>query len=243
MTVLLLAGSGEGRRMCGFCADHGIPTLASLAGATRDPKELAVPVRVGGFGGGAEFVSFVKDQGITRILDMTHPFAAAISQRTAQIAAQNGWRYLRYERPTWRAGAQDHWISIAKEEDAAQHVAEQDTVFLATGRQTLDRFAPISHARLICRQIDPPSGPFPFPNGHFQVGRPPFSIEQEVDLFTQLGVTVLVTKNAGGTASRSKLDAARQMNLPVLMLQRPQGVPGPVTDDLERVKRWLLDGS
>ena len=34
-------------------------------------------------------------------------------------------------------------------------------------------------------------------------------------------VTHLVTKNAGGHRTRAKLDAARELEIPVIMVQRP----------------------
>ena len=94
-------------------------------------------------------------------------------------------------------------------------------MFLATGRQTLERLSGLEGRRVICRQIDPPEGPFPFPNGRYLVGRPPFSVADETKLFEELGVDWLVVKNAGGSLSRTKLDAARALGIDVAMIARP----------------------
>lgn len=205
------------------------------------PATLDIPTRSGGFGGADGFRSYLASAGIKRILDMTHPFATFISKRSAEIAEESGIPYLRYERPAWSPTPQDNWTMLQSESEAADHVEPGQVVFLATGRQTLERYANLGHATLICRQIDPPDGPFPFANGRFEIGRPPFSIADEVTLFRKLRVDVLVTKNAGGQASRSKLDAARELGLAVLMIQRSAAVPGPLCDNLEEVRKWLLE--
>ena len=155
------------------------------------------------------------------MLDATHPFAHRISARTANVCDESSIPYCQLLRPEWVAQKGDKWTHITCEEDAARHIETGATVFLATGRQTLDRFASLAHARLICRQIDPPDRPFPFPNGQFLVGRPPFPVEDEVNLFERLGVDWLVVKNAGGEASRTKLTVARQLGIRVAMIARP----------------------
>ena len=192
MTVLLLAGTGEAQRIARALADRDCPAIASLAGATRAPNPTGLPTHIGGFGGADGFRAFLKDKGITRVLDATHPFAHRISTRSAMICAELTLPYCQLLRPAWQAEDGDRWTELACEEDAARHVRPGEVVFLATGRQTLPRFANLSHARLICRQIDPPDGPFPFPNGEFLIGRPPFSVEHEVRLFTDLQVDWLM---------------------------------------------------
>ena len=112
------------------------------------------------------------------------------------------------------------------------------TVFLATGRQTLERFANLD-ARLICRRIDALRGPFPLPNGEWMVGRPPFAVEDEVALFRRLGVDWLIVKNAGGEASRSKLDAARILRIPVGMLARPPQPDCARVETVEQAMAWI----
>ena len=219
MTLLLLAGTGDARQIAKGLA--GGDVIASLAGATRGPAPLPIPTRVGGFGGESGFRDFLDENGITAVLDATHPYAHRITERSARICAELGLPFLQFLRAGWVAAPGDQWTEIAREEDAAALIPEGATVFLGTGRQTLERFANLTGRRVICRQIDPPEGPFPFPGGEFLIGRPPFSVEDEVALFDRLGVDWLVVKNAGGAASGTKLTAARQLSIPVLMIARP----------------------
>lgn len=239
MTLLLLAGTGEAVRIAEALAARGTPALASLAGATRAPRDLAVPTRHGGFGGDDGFSAFLDAQDIHAVLDATHPFAARISGRTARICKARGLPYCQLLRPEWQPGPGDRWTQLASEEEAAELIAPGATVFLATGRQTLERFAGLAACRLICRQIDLPEGPFPFPNGEFLVGRPPFSVADEEALFTALGVDWLVVKNAGGAASASKLIAARNLGLPVAMIARPEQPEATRVETIEEALAWV----
>jgi len=237
--LLLMAGSGEGRRLAQALADAGVDAVASMAGVTRDPPTLALPTRRGGFGGEGPFRRYLIDQGITAILDATHPFAHHISHRTARVARDMGIPYKQLLRPPWVAQPGDNWTEIADEGQAADIIPAGATVFLATGRQTLDRFAALSRCQLICRQIDPPDAPFPYPNGRYEIGRPPFSQAQETTLFEKLGVDWLVVKNAGGQASRTKLDAARALNIPVLMIARPPQPSGTPVVSVDAALKWV----
>lgn len=220
MKLLLLAGTGEARRIASALSPK-FNILASLAGATRGPVEMTCPVRIGGFGGPEGFRDYLKTENIGAVLDATHPFAGVMSHTAATICKSLGLPHVQLLRPAWVPGAGDDWYFIDRAEDAASIVSPNAVVFLATGRQTLPGFANLRGRRLICRQIDPPDRPFPYENGQYLVGRPPFSVEDEVSLFRDLGVNVLIVKNSGGGASRSKLDAARLLGIPVILLNRP----------------------
>lgn len=238
--ILLLAGTGDARRVAVSLAERGVPLLASLAGATRQPETLPVPCRVGGFGGQAAFEAFLGEENITAVLDATHPFAHRITERTARVCAARGLPYLQLLRPPWRPGPGDRWVEIDREEDATRHIPEGAVVFLATGRQTLARFAGLAGRRLICRRIDPPEEPFPFAGGEYLVGRPPFSVADEVALFRRLAVDWLVVKNSGGAASATKLVAARELGLPVLMIRRPPRPAAPMVETVAAAVDWAV---
>ncbi|SIT77342.1 precorrin-6A/cobalt-precorrin-6A reductase [Yoonia rosea] len=237
MTLLILGGTGEARQI----ADRlqGYDAVISLAGATRAPAAQSLPTRIGGFGGADGFRTYLQEAGITAVLDATHPFAHRITTRTASICQSLGLPYVQFLRPPWTPETGDNWIEITSETEAAAHIPEGSVVFLGTGRQTLDRFANLTGREVICRQIDPPDKPFPFAGGRFLVGRPPFSVADEVALFTALGVQYLVVKNAGGAASGTKLTAARQLGIPVLMIARPPQGDWPVVATVEAARAWV----
>ncbi|MEM6587962.1 MAG: cobalt-precorrin-6A reductase [Pseudomonadota bacterium] len=239
MTLLLLAGTREAQQIARALSDQGRDVVASLAGVTRAPINLGIETRRGGFGGEDGFRDEIRHRGITAVLDATHPFAHRISNRTARICAQMNLPYCQLLRPAWEPEAGDQWTQVAGEDQVAALVTPGQTVFLATGRQTLDRFANLSHARIICRQIDPPEGPFPFPNGEFLIGRPPFPVEREVELFQSLGVDWLVVKNAGGEASKTKLTAARQLGIDVAMITRPPQPDGDKAVSVQDALQWV----
>jgi precorrin-6A/cobalt-precorrin-6A reductase len=239
MTLLLLAGTAEARQLGWGLVALGTRAVASLAGATRHPEPLPLPTRTGGFGGQAGFETYLETAGITAVLDATHPFATVITQRTAKVCANRAIPYLKLLRPAWEPEPGDLWTEIAAEADAARHITPGATVFLATGRQSLPDFANLEGCRVLCRQIDPPTAPFPFAGGEFIISRPPFSVQRERELFATLAVDWLVVKNAGGTESRTKLTAARELGIPVLMLRRPPPPPAHCVQTVEQALDWV----
>ncbi len=238
MTVLLLAGTGEARRIAWALADGGPKIVASLAGATRHPEPLPVPTHVGGFGGADGFEAFLEREGIEAVLDATHPFAAKITARSAKMCSERGLPYALVRRPGWTAATGDHWQRVAGPSEVAPLVPEDATVFLATGRQTLADYAELEGRRVLARIVDPPTAPFPFEGGEFVIGRPPFSVEREVALFKSLGVTHLVAKDAGGAGGRAKLDAARKLGVSVILIERPPVPDVTVLEDVQAAVDW-----
>ena len=59
----------------------------------------------------------------------------------------------------------------------------------------------------------------------------------------QQGIAWLVAKNAGGSATRGKIDAARALGLPVVMVQRPVLPLRPRTESVAAVLHWLRHGA
>ena len=236
MTILLLAGTGEAKEIAKGLCGRDVPAIASLAGATRFPGALGLPTRIGGFGGDEGFRRYLRTERISAVVDATHPFASRISMRTWGVCLEEEIPHCQVLRPEWVSEPDDNWTRIDSEEDAAQFIMPGSVVFLATGRQTLNRFSNLKECRIICRQIDPPDGRFPYPNGEYLISRPPFDVDDEYCLFKRLNVDWLITKNAGGNASRTKLLAARELGIKVAMINRP---PQPNSFKVETVRQAL----
>jgi precorrin-6A/cobalt-precorrin-6A reductase len=225
VSVLLLAGTSEAADIAKYLVrSKRITAIASLAGATRAPKDLGLPMRIGGFGGAEEFAAYLKDQNIDIVIDATHPFASKMTQRTALICGELGVKYLLVQRPGWVPEAGDKWFPVQDIPAVKALIPAGSTVFLATGRQTLAQFSGMQDCRILCRVI---------------VGRPPFSVQEEVDFFRSEGVDWIVVKNSGGERSKSKLDAARQLGLPVAMIERSVVPECEIVSGAEEACGWL----
>ena len=238
--ILLLAGTFEARELAtALRGMQEFSVTASLAGATRDPVDLGVEMRSGGFGGAQGLRDYLVRDSIDILIDATHPFAARMTKTAVGVATALNLPHAILQRPGWQAQLGDIWHFVDRLEDAAGLIPQHATVFIGTGRQTLTAFENLAGRTLICRRIDPPDRPFPFPRGRYQIGRPPFSLGDEVALFKQEGIDWLVVKNSGGDNSRSKLDAARQLRLPVILQRRPPLPGAQVFGTVADTINWL----
>ncbi|WP_412562827.1 cobalt-precorrin-6A reductase [Thalassobius sp. MITS945101] len=240
MTVLLLAGTGEARKVAEGLDRAYVPAIASLAGVTEAPKPLPVPTRVGGFGGEAAFRDYLIGKDIKAVLDVTHPFAAQISTRAARVAAALSLPYCQLLRPAWQPEAGDFWTAVPDAAAACARIAPGAKVFLATGRKSLPDFMALSQCDVTLRVVDPQAEAFPMPLGRFVTGRPPFTVAEEKALFEELGIDTLVVKNAGGTAGKAKLVAARDLGIRVIMIDRPVQPDALQVTTVEAAVDWAV---
>ena len=237
MTRLVLAGTSDARLLLERMNTTDV--VASLAGATRAPSDLPCETRIGGFGGADGFRTYLQQAGITAVIDATHPFAAQMTQTAASVCKSLEIPHMILQRPEWVASDADDWRFVDHIEEIPNIIPNGATVFLGTGRQTLDQFSCLSGRHLLARVIDEPTKPFPHENGSFLVGTPPFSVEEEVALFKEKGIEWLVVKNAGGWKSKSKLDAAAELRLPMVMINRPELPEATVLGTVDEALNWI----
>ena len=221
-------------------ADRGVRATLSYAGRVNAPKDQPVPCRIGGFGGVPGLVAYLKEEAITHVVDATHPFAERMSLNAIQAAAETNIPLMALTRPPWQPGDGDRWQSVPDIDAAIQALAgPAKRVFLAIGRQNLDAFAKAPRHHYCLRLVDPPTTPPPFPSHEVIVARGPFSLEGDLALMKERRIDLVVSKNAGGMGARAKLEAARTLGLPVLMIERPVLPVRKEVDEPEAVLDWL----
>jgi len=131
---------------------------------------------------------------------------------------------------------------VASAAEAAGTLPAGARVLLTTGRKDLEPFLSRSDISGIARMIEAPPAELPEPWTLLRE-RPPFTVTAETALMTGQEVTHLVTKNAGGGATEAKLEAARTLGIPVVMIARPAKpeVPGfGALDNLMAVVEGVL---
>jgi len=170
-------------------------------------------------------------------VDATHPFAATISRHAEAACRQRPPARLMLVRPAWEPQPGDRWMEVDNMNAAVEAVPAGARVFLTVGRQELAPFAARTDAWMLARVIDPPDEPLP--GIAVVTGRGPFDLEAECRLLVEHGITAIVAKNSGGDASYPKLIAARELNIPVIMVRRPAPPPGDSVGTVEEALEWL----
>jgi precorrin-6A/cobalt-precorrin-6A reductase len=232
--ILILGGTGEARALAAAVVARGLEVETSLAGITSDPALPPGQVRRGGFGGRQGLLHYLDQAGVAVIADATHPFAATISGHAVAAAAAAGLPYVRLERPPWTPEPGDRWSAVADAGAAAAAVPPGATALVTIGRKELEAFAARPDIKVVARMIEPP-GFEPPARWRIVLARPPFPADDELALMRDEGVSVLVTKNAGGKATEGKLVAARALGIPVIMIERPAKPPAATAATVEEM--------
>lgn len=220
MRILILGGTAEARDLAvRLSASHEVVT--SLAGRVSAPRLPVGEVRVGGFGGVDGLAGYLLEHDVAVLVDATHPFATTMSAHARSAAALAGVPLVRYARPGW-AGHPDaaswHWVSDCP---AAARLP-LTRPFLTTGRQTLHHFvAPWRHREVLVRVVEPVDIALPQAWTVLH-DRGPYDLDGELDLLRRHGVGALVTKDSGGRYTEAKLRAAAELQLPVVVIRRPE---------------------
>lgn len=248
--ILVLGGTKDARIVVEMLATRGHQVLASAAtayggellagaGATRVSDR---PL------GRQELADLMDDHKIRTVVDATHPYAVAISAMATDLCGEKGIPYHRYHRPETILPEHPLVTFACSYEEAAERAAEiGEVIFLTTGSKTLDTFikaARVLERRVVARVLPDPQvlarcltlGLTP---ADIVAAQGPFSRDLNRALFQHYGARVVVTKDsgpAGGTAE--KIEAALGLDIPVVVVGRPEPVKGCWTD-LEELIRVL----
>ncbi len=218
---------------------RAVDAIFSYAGRVANPKPQPLPTRTGGFGGAEGLAHWLTDNRISHVIDATHPFAAQMSRNAIAACTATDTRLIALTRPEWAAQPGDTWTHVP---DIAGAVAALDgparRVMLAIGRMHLPDFAAQQQHFYLLRLIERPET-LPFPECEAVIARGPFTRTGDAALLRAHAIDLLVTKNAGGDATRAKLDAARDLGIEVLMIARPE-LPGCTqATSVAQVLAWL----
>ena len=240
MRALLLGGTGDANTLAEALARARIDAIYSYAGRTQIPLLHALSMRTGGFGGAAGLADFIKQGGITHVIDATHPFAAEMSRHAIEACTTTSTPLIALERAPWTRMPGDNWIkvenigaAVAALPDAPAHI------FLAIGRQHIAPFAAKAQHAYLLRFVDAPEGALPLPAAEVIVSRGPFMLAGDRELMRSRNIDILVARNSGGNGARAKIDAARELGLPVIMIARPALPERPRVESVEGVMAWL----
>ena len=176
----------------------------------------------------------ITDPALIKILEGSAATVAPVDQATATALDQQTTPQ------PWGAIPGDRWIEVQDASLAinALGVAPR-RVFLGVGRQAAINFRDAPQHSYLLRVIDPPHARELPLECEIIIGRGPFALENELALLQEHKINVVVSKNSGGVIGYTKIIAARQLGLEVIMISPPKCNSSLVAYDYDTAMKFL----
>lgn len=249
--LLILAGTSDARNLAVGVAQAGYSVLATVVteNAAIALREANLSVQVGRLTA-RDFLEVFREFKVTGVIDASHPFAEEAHRSVMEATEKAGLPFIRFERRGLRYRGYDLMTEVSSYQEAADLATETEgLVFLTTGSKTLPLFArTIAPERIIIRML-------PLVENvrmAFELGIPqkqivgmqgPFSREMNLAFYRHFKPSLMVTKESGSSGSvEEKVETALEINLPVILINRPQlkyGMTCYALDEvLEAIDAW-----
>lgn len=241
--ILILGGTLEARQLANRLVERfgtRLDVTTSLAGQTRRANLPKGFVRRGDFGGTRGLADYLGNVGIDLLVDSTHPFAARISRHAVKAAAATGVGLLALVRPIWDLPADltVHRIANIKAAPSALAALNVTRVLVTVGHRGLENLRPLN-AHLVIRLIEESGIQAALEKTTTIIDRPPYLLADEINLMQQYRIDGVLTKESGGVSTEAKLYAARDLDIPVVMIERPAEIAADrvshVEDAIKRI--------
>ena len=190
-----------------------------------------------------DFAAFLQGSPVELVVNAANPYDAGFSDRISAAATAAGRRFLRLMRPAWLRDQLDSWIDVASVAAAADICRWYGKRILITlGESDLAPFAGNDRCHFVVRLPAAPEASLELAHHDLIIGRGPFAWIDERRLMMEQQIDLLVSRNIGGLDSYAKIDVARDLAIPVVMISRPAQPPGPLQPGAETVAQavdWI----
>ena len=234
--ICVFAGTTEGRQFAALLKDSADVTacVATEYGEVLLDELTGITVKTGRMNA-AQMEDFFKEEGFERIIDATHPYAAAVTQNIAAAAKKARIPLMRILRETQGKIPNAVYVSSAKE--AGEYLKERKgKVFLTTGAKELSEYG-LAPERVWARVLPSASSleactRAGIPLSQVIAAQGPFSYEMNVAWLRDSGVTYMVTKASGKTGGfDAKIAAANTVGVKTVIIGAPPQAEGFTTDE------------
>ena len=248
--IALFGGTAEARLLAGFLAEEGADLIVCVAtGYGRDLID-APNVRVlTGRMGQTEMERLLRE-GLERVIDATHPYAAEATANIKAAANNTGVPYIRLERP---ASNLDGCRTLPSAAAAVEYLkGTTGNILLTTGSNELPVFTrlPDYKRRIYLRVL--PFAPvleecaaLGFLPGNILAMQGAFDEDFNRALLRHWQIKTLVSKDGGKVGGfEAKRRAAAALGVELVVIVRPPQEPGiPYAEMVAELKRWLKGAS
>lgn len=239
MKILLFGGTGEGRALAHWLQQRNIPFLLSVATAYGEAMvEESIPTHVGRLDEAA-MAELMEAEGITHVIDATHPYAVAVTETIERVCGRLELPRYRLVRDGDQTG---DWLQAESTQQAGEMLQNiPGNILLTVGAKELDAYAlPELVGRSYPRVLPSLDSleralSLGFPPSQVICMQGPFSRELNVAMMRQCHISVLVTKATGSVGGFwDKVEAARDVGATLLVIGRPRHEQGYTMEQLKQ---------
>lgn len=171
--------------------------------------------------------TFIKTHQITKIVDLSHPYAVEVSKNAIKACDKYNLSYFRYLRESADTGSEINFTSLSQCVDFLKTV--QATVYFTTGSKNIHQFQKVrGKNRFVYRVL-------PVENSIHECRinglgledivaiQGPFSKQLNIALFKEVKADYIVMKNSGPRGgTQEKIEACQELNIKPLIISRPK---------------------
>ena len=240
----VFAGTTEGRRLAEFVIENGYEDRVDFLVATEYGSEILrdegnLSVFTGRLDEG-DMKRFLRERGISLVIDATHPYAAVVSENISK-ACEGSCEYLRVVRESDYRGEDSGIIEVADVREAAEKVnALGLKTLVTTGSKEIGEFGRVKNAgHMIVARVLPSVSSVEsclkagISQANIIAMQGPFSLEMNVATMRQYGCRVLVTKDTGKPGGFSDKAECAALGYKVIVIRRPAEETGVTVEEAE----------
>ena len=229
--VLLFAGTTEGRTIAEACSGKNVSLIVSVATEYGETMiEPADNIRIlHGKKNADEVVRLIKEQGVSILIDATHPYAKLASETILTAAERTGSEYVRVVREEDHDET-DGCMFLDNTEAVISFLNAHDgNALLTVGSKELQKYAAVRdyrdrlYARILpVKESADLAFSIGFCGSHLICMQGPFSEQMNTAILNALSVKYLVTKDTGTAGGfPDKIRAAKACSVTPLVIRRP----------------------
>ena len=232
MKIFLTAGTEDGRKLAEFLTRHGHNVTVSVVseyGKKILQQYNDIEINDKSLNA-AELTENLRGK-FDILVDATHPYAVNVSQNAIDACRRAEIPYIRFERPEVEVN-DENIFRVDGYESAAIKAAELGkNIFITTGSRNLKKFIEspaLKDCNLTVRilptaEVLKECESYGLTPKQIIAMQGPFTTELNAETFKHCRADVIITKNSGKVGGAdTKLAAAKILNLPVVMIDRPK---------------------
>lgn len=172
---------------------------------------------------------FLLTQGVSCVVDASHPYAENISRYAIQACRELSIAYCRFERP--KVPGEGDFITCREFQEAGELAAAcQGNIFITIGKNHIAQvLAGIPELERVRVRVLPQSETIRqledlgLNADHIIAMKGPFSEEMNYLMFREAAASVLISKDSGTQGGTDhKIEAARRLGMKIILVSRPE---------------------